>query len=93
MRKIASLRAVDMDINLMPTKSPHFFFQIRSQSQPNQSKDKVDATTTENRLERLNSTEESAIIIQKIWRGYTTRKMNKCVADTMQRNRTQQHIE
>lgn len=48
---------------------------------------------TENRLEKQNSTEESAILIQKIWRGYNTRKMNKCIADTLQRSRTQQHIE
>lgn len=77
-----------------------FIDLIRSQAQANlpKDKDKVDAApvtaqANEHRLEKQNSTEESAIIIQKIWRGYNTRKMNKCIADTLHRNRTQQHIE
>lgn len=72
----------------------HFYeFQNRSQAQSNYSKDKVDTPAADNRLQKQNSTEESAILIQKIWRGYNTRKMNKCIAETLQQSRTQQHIE
>lgn len=67
---------------------------FRSQEQNNQTKDNVDASSAKKApLVSQNSTEESAIIIQKIWRGYNTRKMNKYIAENLQKNRTQQYIE
>ncbi|XP_055303021.1 centrosomal protein of 97 kDa [Sitodiplosis mosellana] len=58
-----------------------------------QSKDNTDASSSKPKLINQNSTEESAIVIQKIWRGYNTRKINKHIAKNLQKNRTQQHIE
>ncbi|GAB0091846.1 uncharacterized protein DMENIID0001_067320 [Sergentomyia squamirostris] len=37
-------------------------------------------------------TENSAIIIQKLWRGYCTRKRTKTIAEKLQRKRTQEYI-
>lgn len=68
------------------------FMLCRSQEH-SQSKDIVDASSSKNKLINQNSTEESAIVIQKIWRGYNTRKTNKHIAETLHKNRTQQHIE
>lgn len=42
---------------------------------------------------RKNSTEDSAIMIQKVWRGYNTRKQNKYLAETSQHSKTQHYIE
>lgn len=57
----------------------------------NQSKDRVDANADIHPMP--NPTEVSAIIIQKIWRGYNTRKQNKYIAESLQKSRTQEHIE
>lgn len=66
---------------------------IRSQEQNNQTKDNVDAAAKKKPpLVNRNSTEESAVIIQKIWRGYNTRKLNKYIAENLQKNRTHQYI-
>lgn len=75
-----------------------FTFRRRSHEHPqqdsnNQSKDRVDASA-ENRANSMpKSTEVSAIIIQKIWRGYNTRKQNKYIAENLQKSRTQEYIE
>jgi centrosomal protein CEP97 len=37
-------------------------------------------------------TENSAILIQKLWRGYATRKKTKSIADVLQKKRTQDYI-
>lgn len=66
--------------------------EFRSQEH-SQSKDNTDAGSSKPKLINQNSTEESAIVIQKVWRGYSTRKTNKHIAENLQKNRTQQHIE
>lgn len=66
--------------------------KFRSQEH-SQSKDNTDAGSSKPKLINQNSTEESAIVIQKVWRGYSTRKTNKHIAENLQKNRTQQHIE
>lgn len=43
-------------------------------------------TTTEG------SIDQSAIVIQKIWRGYKIRKQNKGIAEILQKKRTQEYI-
>lgn len=52
-------------------------------------KDSVDCATT-----GLNNktTENSAILIQKIWRGYLSRKRGQNIADILQKKRTQDYI-
>lgn len=64
-------------------------FRSQEQQQNNQSKDNVDAEQKSSPI----STEDSAILIQKIWRGYNTRKQNKYIAENLQQNRTQEYIE
>lgn len=59
----------------------------------NQSKDRVDANAENQISMTQKSTEVSAIIIQKIWRGYNTRKQNKYIAENLQKSRTQEYIE
>lgn len=96
MRSIEILRSSNSyvafnEINVHNFISIHFI--CRSQGH-NQSKDNTDACVSKNKkLINQNSTEESAIVIQKVWRGYSTRKTNKHIAENLQKNRTQQHIE
>lgn len=59
----------------------------------NQSKDRVDAIADIQTKSLPNPTEVSAIIIQKIWRGYNTRKQNKYIAESLHKSRTQEYIE
>lgn len=57
--------------------------------------DKINGAS-QNCAERLNEhvTESSAVTIQKMWRGYHTRKKtNKDIAERLQRRRTQEYIE
>ncbi|XP_062545550.1 centrosomal protein of 97 kDa [Armigeres subalbatus] len=51
-------------------------------------KDDVDGSTVVNNK----TTENSAILIQKIWRGYQTRKRGQNIADILQKKRTQDYI-
>ncbi|XP_019549924.3 uncharacterized protein LOC109420075 [Aedes albopictus] len=51
-------------------------------------KDIVDGATIINNK----TTENSAIVIQKIWRGYRTRKRGQNIADILQKKRTQDYI-
>ncbi|XP_055640849.1 centrosomal protein of 97 kDa [Toxorhynchites rutilus septentrionalis] len=53
-----------------------------------QDKDTVDKTSTVNNK----TTENSAILIQKIWRGYMTRKRGQSIAEVLQKKRTQDYI-
>lgn len=39
------------------------------------------------------NTEASAIVIQKIWRGYRTRKVSQNMAEKIMKMRTQEYIE
>lgn len=38
-------------------------------------------------------TESSAVVIQKIWRGYRTRKKTKDIAEKLLKKRTHEYIE
>lgn len=38
-------------------------------------------------------TESSAVVIQKIWRGYRTRKKTKDIAEKLLKRRTHEYIE
>lgn len=38
-------------------------------------------------------TENSAVVIQKIWRGYRTRKKTKDIAEKLLKKRTHEYIE
>lgn len=51
-------------------------------------KDIADNTTTVNNK----TSENSAILIQKIWRGYMTRKRGQRIAEVLQKKRTQDYI-
>ncbi|KAH8334483.1 hypothetical protein KR059_010575, partial [Drosophila kikkawai] len=58
--------------------------------------EKINGGASQNCAERLSEhvTESSAVTIQKMWRGYHTRKKtNKDIAERLQRRRTQEYIQ
>lgn len=59
----------------------------------NQSKDRVDANADSQDTSMPKSPENSAILIQKMWRGYNTRKQTKYIAENLHKARTQEYIE
>lgn len=73
----------------MIIKLKHFLtskYAVRTHQHHN--KDKTDSNDTSNDL----NADLSAIVIQKIWRGYKTRQQNKNIAETLQKKRTQEYI-
>lgn len=70
-----------------------FDYRSQEQNNNNHSKDILDAAPAKKTIAKQSSTEDSAIVIQKIWRGYTTRKATAHIAKNLQTKRTQQHIE
>lgn len=64
-------------------------FSSAGKGLPGKEKDCVDAAAAS-----LNNktTENSAILIQKIWRGYMSRKRGQNIADILQKKRTQDYI-
>lgn len=47
----------------------------------------------DNSMNSNQDTESSAVVIQKIWRGYRTRKKTKDIAEKLLKRRTHEYIE
>ncbi|KAH8248907.1 hypothetical protein KR032_004227, partial [Drosophila birchii] len=70
--------------------------QQQQQQQMMVYQEKINGGASKNCAERLSEhvTESSAVTIQKMWRGYHTRKKtNKDIAERLQRRRTQEYIQ
>lgn len=62
----------------------NYILTLRTQQQ----KENLD----QNNIPLTKTTENSAILIQKIWRGFQTRKITRHIVEKIQKKRTQEYI-